>query len=85
MKIKKYKELFDENQIRFLRDDIKENFNGHPTITKTTAKYILYFYKIKEEDTLLTIYNFISINELKFKIESHKFIDKKLGIKITIY
>lgn len=85
MKIKKYRELFDENQIRFLREDIKEDFNGSPTITKTTAKYILYFYKIVEEDTLLTIYNFISTNELKFKIEPHEFIDKKLGIKITIY
>ena len=85
MKIKRYKELVDENEIQFLREDIKEDFNGSPTVTKTTAKYILYFYKIVEDDTLLTIYNFITTNDLKFKIEPHRYTDKKLGIRITLY
>ena len=82
---KRYKELIEDNEITFLRDDIEEDFNSHPEVTKTSVKYNLIFHKIEEEDTLLTIYNFISTNELKFKIEPHEFIDKTTGIKITVW
>lgn len=82
---KKYKEIIEDNEILFLRDDIKEDFNGHPMITKNSVKYNLLFYKIEEEDTLLAIYNFISTNELNFSIEPHEFTDKTNGIKITMW
>lgn len=74
----------DGNEIHFLREDIKEDFNGFPEVKKTTAKYILLFNEIKQEDTLLTIYNFISTNQLDFKIEPHQFADATHGIKITL-
>jgi len=81
MKIKRYEELQKDNEITFLEDDIKETFSGYPEVKKTTAKYILLFKEIKEEDTLLTIYNFISTQELKFKIttDRHGFIKIILG------
>ena len=53
---------------------------------KTVAKYILCFNEITKEDTLLTIYNFISTHELFFKIQPTKTLDyNKLGIKVTLY
>jgi len=85
MRREKYKELFDSNEIKFLRDDIKEDFNGFPDVKKTTAKYILNFNEIIQEGTLLTIYNFISTNELNFKIKPIKFNDKSMGIQIVMF
>jgi len=86
MRINKYKELINDNEIKFLMSDIKEDFTGFPVVKKTVAKYILLFNEITEEDTLLTIYNFISTNELKIKIKSQKTLNyNKAGIEITLY
>ena len=75
----------EDHEIEFLMEDIEEPHSHYPIVQKTTARLILVFDRIVEKDTLLTIYNFISTNELKFKIFPIIRANKKAVIKIELY